>query len=237
MSPTTRDGVEIPDVLAPKGLDRLYLRPRVAAAIRRHFLRLYYYRAPHTVFQRHWLGVSAVKYPTDMWIYQEIMAEVRPTLLVETGTWMGGSGLFFAHLCDLLGEGRVVTIDVERRGAIPEHPRLEFVHASSIAPETVQRIQAGIASGDRVMVILDSDHSCEHVLAELRAYAPLVTAGSYLIVEDSNINGHPVLPAWGPGPLEAVEAFLDEREDFVVDRRREELMLTANPQGFLRRVA
>lgn len=237
MAPRTRDGVEIPDELLPKGLNRLYLRPRIAAAIRRHFLALYYYRAPSTLFRRSWLGVTAIKYPTDMWIYQEIVTEVRPTLVVETGTWMGGSGLFFAQLCDILGEGRVVTIDIERRGPIPEHPRLEFFQASSTAPETVEWVRAAIGPEDRVMVILDSDHSRDHVLAELRAYGPLVTPGSYVIVEDSNVNGHPVLPAWGPGPFEAVEAFLEEREDFVVDRRREDLMLTANPQGFLRRMA
>jgi len=237
MGARTRDGVEIPDELLPKGLSRLYLRPRIAAAIQRHFLALYYYRSPRTIFQRSWLGVTALKYPTDMWVYQEIVTEVRPTLVVETGTWMGGSGLFFAQLCDILGEGRVVTIDVERRGTIPEHPRLEFIQASSTAPETVDRIRSAIGPEDRVMVILDSDHSCDHVLAELRAYGPLVTPGSYVIVEDSNVNGHPVLPAWGPGPLEAVEVFLREREDFVADRRREDLMLTANPQGFLRRVA
>jgi len=132
MTPLMRDGEEIPEEILPHGLNRLYLRPRIAATIERHFLRLYYYRSPRTIstiFQRSWLGVSTLKYPTDLWIYQEIMAEVRPSTVIETGTWMGGSALFFAGLCDLLGEGRVLTIDVERRRPIPQHPRLTFSRA------------------------------------------------------------------------------------------------------------
>jgi cephalosporin hydroxylase len=236
MSPRTRDGMEIPDILLPKGLDRLYLRPRIARLITRHFAKLYYYRAPRTIFDRHWLGHSALKYPTDLWVYQELMSEVRPNLLVETGTWMGGTGLYFAHICELLGEGRVISIDIEHRGPLPEHPRLEFLRASSTAPETIDAVKSRIEPGGRVMVVLDSDHSRDHVLAELRAYAPLVTRGSYMIVEDTNVNGNPVLPDWGPGPMEAVREFLAERDDFVVDRAREDLLLTAGPSGFLRRV-
>ena len=86
------------------------------------------------------------------------------------------------------------------------------------------------------MVILDSDHTRDHVLRELELYAPLVTPGSYLVVEDTNINGHPVAPEFGPGPMEAVEAFLETTDEFEVDRAREKLMLTFNPSGYLRRV-
>lgn len=168
--------------------------------------------------------MSALKYPTDLWIYQEIMAEVRPSTIIETGTWMGGSALFFAGLCDLLGQGRVLTIDVERRRPIPEHPRLTFLQGSSTAPKTLATVREHVGEGGRVLVVLDSDHSYDHVLEELRLYGPMVTPGSHLIVEDTNVNGNPVLPSWGAGPMEAVSTFLGERDDFVADRLREELI-------------
>ena len=87
------------------------------------------------------------------------------------------------------------------------------------------------------MVILDSDHSRDHVLAELRAYAPMVTTAQYLIVEDTNVNGNPVLPEFGPGPMEALDAFLAENDDFEPDDEREKFLLTFNPRGYLRRVS
>ena len=91
------------------------------------------------------------------------------------------------------------------------------------------------AAGKSVMVILDSDHTRDHVLAELRAYAPIVTPGQYLVVEDSNINGHPVFPGFGPGPMEALQAFLAETGEFEVDRSREKFLVTFNPGGYLRK--
>ena len=92
------------------------------------------------------------------------------------------------------------------------------------------------AGAGTVLVVLDSDHSRDHVLAEPRAYAPLVTPGSYLVVEDTNINGHPVYEAFGPGPMEAVQDFLKERDDFEADRSREKFLLTFNPRGWLRKL-
>ena len=85
------------------------------------------------------------------------------------------------------------------------------------------------------MVVLDSDHTRDHVAEELRLYAPLVTSGCYLVVEDTNVNGNPVLPEFGPGPQEAVAEFLAQTDDFEVDHEREKLMLTFNPNGYLRR--
>jgi cephalosporin hydroxylase len=99
----------------------------------------------------------------------------------------------------------------------------------------VERVRAAIPEGGAVLAILDADHSRDHVLDELRAYAAMVTPGSYCIVEDTNLNGNPVLSDFGPGPMEAVEAFLAERDDFTPDRSLEELMLTAAPKGFLYR--
>jgi cephalosporin hydroxylase len=182
-----------------------------------------------------WLGTPVLKCPLDLWIYQELLHELRPDLIVECGTASGGSALYLASICELLSHGRVITIDVVRDDSRPAHPRLEHVHGSSIAPEVVARVRAAAADAERVLVILDSDHSAEHVGRELEAYAPLVTPGSYVIVEDTNLDGNPVLPGWGPGPRAAVEAFLRRHREFEVDRTREKLLLTFNPGGFLRR--
>ncbi len=234
-APRDRDGQEIPDVLLPRGLDRLYRRSRVARLIARHFARLYYYNADRTIFQTAWLGHTTLKYPTDLWVYQEIVAERRPDLIVETGTWRGGSALFLGAVCDAIGHGEVISIDLHEWVEYPAHPRVTYLTGSSVSPEVVDAVRDRADRAERVLVILDSDHRGEHVLAELRAYADIVEPGSYVIVEDTNINGHPVLPEFGSGPMEAADAFLAEETRFVRDPARERLFLTANPRGFLRR--
>ena len=135
-----------------------------------------------------WLGAQALKNPLDLWVYQEIMAETRPELVVETGTYRGGSASFLASICDLLGVGEVVSIDVRpESNDYPTHPRITYLGGrSSTDPDVVADVRAR-AEGKRTLVILDSDHSQEHVEAELAEYAPLVPVGSYVIVEDSNI--------------------------------------------------
>jgi cephalosporin hydroxylase len=169
-------------------------------------------------------------------LYQEIISELRPALVVETGTYMGGSALFMATVMDALDSGRVVSIDKQHVRPLPTHPRVEYVLGSSVAPEVVEQVRAAAArAGGPVMAVLDSDHSRDHVLGELEVYADIVTPDSYLIVEDTNINGHPVLRSFGPGPMEAVETFLAGRHDFSVDADRERLLLTMNPHGYLRR--
>lgn len=184
-----------------------------------------------------WMGVPAMKYPADAWTYQEIIFETRPDLIIETGTHRGGSALFLANMFDLVGSGQVMTIDVEQRPDRPAHSRITYVIGSSIAPDIVRRAATAAAQARRVMVILDSDHSADHVYQELLAYSPLVTPGCYLICEDTNVNGHPVYKKHGPGPMEALRRFLRERPEFVVDRSRESAGITGNPQGFLRRNA
>jgi cephalosporin hydroxylase len=183
----------------------------------------------------YWLGVPVQKCPLDLWVYQEIIRELEPELIIETGTAAGGSALFLASICDLVGQGRVVTVDITEFDR-PSHPRIRyFLGRSSTDPAVVAAVRAEAIDAGTVLVVLDSDHSCEHVADELAGYAPLVTPGSYLIVEDTNLNGRPVLADFGPGPAEAVEAFLSERDDFVVDRSREKYGLTFNPGGYLRR--
>ncbi len=220
----------------PRDWQRVLLRPRVGAWVSRQFARLYYARVESTIFGTRFLGIQTLKYPTDLWVYQELISETRPDVIVETGTWHGGSALYLATVCEALGHGRVVTIDTDPGEPLPEHPRITYLRGSSTDPATVSRVRELAADAQAVMVILDSDHSEAHVLSELSIYGDLVTPGGYLIVEDTNVNGNPVLSRHGPGPGEAVEKFLRRDERYRSDRSRERLLLTANPGGFLRRV-
>jgi cephalosporin hydroxylase len=183
-----------------------------------------------------WLGAQALKNPLDLWVYQEIVVETRPELIVETGTYRGGSALFLASVCDLVGMGEVVSVDVEpARDDYPVHPRITYLAGRSSTDPGVVADVAERAAGRPILVVLDSDHSQAHVEAELAAYAPLVPVGCYLIVEDSNIGL--IREDLLPGPLQAVEAFLSRTDDFEIDREREKFLITFNPSGYLRRVA
>jgi cephalosporin hydroxylase len=201
----------------------------------REFHRLYYNSGSRTWSNTFWLGTPAQKCPLDLWIYQELLHELQPAVIVETGTASGGSALFLASICDLLGHGRIVSVDVATQPRRPTHERITYLTGSSTAPEIVKQVEEFVGDRAPVLVILDSDHARDHVLEELRLYAPLVSPGSYLIVEDTNVNGHPVSRDFGPGPMEAVAEFLRRSEEFSVDRGREKFFLTFNPNGFLRR--
>lgn len=217
---------------------RLYVSPKTEQDVVDHFHRLYYDAGQFgkTLKRTFWLGVPTSKCPLDMWLYQEMLFELRPDVIIETGTAKGGSALFLACICDLIGHGKIITIDVQPPAAPPAHTRIQYLHGSSVAPDIVAAVRAQVGPTDRVMVILDSDHSREHVLQELHTYAPFVTKESYLVVEDTNVNGHPVYPDHGPGPMEAVQEFLADNRDFIVDRDKEKFYLTLNPQGYLRRI-
>jgi cephalosporin hydroxylase len=139
-------------------------------------------------------------------------------------------------MCDLVDHGEIVSVDIAPQSELPKHPRVEYITASSVDPSLVAELTQRCSSLDRVMVILDSDHAAEHVGHELDSYAPLVTMGSYLIVEDTNVNGHPVFPAHGAGPMEALDKFMTANQDFERDPVGEKFLLTFNPSGILRRV-
>ena len=190
-----------------------------------------------------WLGVPVSKCPLDLWIYQEIIHQKRPDLIVETGTQYGGSALWLANLLDVVGDGKVVTVDIQAWEALPrhervrvDHPRIEYLLGSSTSPEVVGRVKALAERAERVMVILDSDHSMAHVLEELSIYSDIVTEGQYLIVEDTSVNGHPVFESFGPGPMEALESFMSSDTRFVIDKSREKLLMTFQPNGYLLKV-
>ena len=197
------------------------------------FHRLYY--SSQVWDGTYWLGIKCDKCPLDLWVYQEIINDVHPDIIIESGTFMGGTALFLACICDLVKRGKVITIDILER-EVPKHERIKYVIGSSVAEQTADEIRSLVNGKEKVMVILDSDHSMEHVLEELRIYSQFVSIGSYLIVEDTNINGHPVLPDFGPGPMEAVEQFLRQNDSFVIDESKQKFFLSFNPRGFLLRV-
>lgn len=185
--------------------------------------------------QPHWLGVPIQKGGIDTWTYQEIIFDTKPDVLVEAGTYKGGSALYFASIFDLVGHGRVLSIDIKDYHP-PQHPRIIYLIGSSVSDEIFTKIKSLIKPGERVMVSLDSAHTKDHVLKELRLYAPLVTVGCYLVVEDTDLNGHPIRDSNGPGPFEAVEEFLGTNKDFIQDRSREQRGLTGFPGGWLKRL-
>jgi cephalosporin hydroxylase len=192
------------------------------------------YGESHVVMGTFWMGRHVYKCPTDLWIYQELLHYTKPDLIVETGTHSGGSALFLASMCDLMDRGRVITIDVLPQDDRPVHPRIEYITGSSLSPAVLEQVRVEAADAERVMVILDSDHSRDHVLAELREYAPLVSEGCYVIVEDTMAG---VLPGHGPGPDEAIQEFLAENDLFAVDPVCEKFLMTFQPGGYLKRCA
>ncbi len=215
------------------------MRPTIHSKFRRpgvisRFHRLYYEQPDLTWGNTHWLGVGVLKCPLDLWVYQEILHETRPDVVVETGSWNGGSALYLASIMDVIGGGVVLTIDIDDRPR-PQHPRVTYRLGSSTAPETISWVGERVR-GRRTMVILDSDHAQQHVAAELAAYAAIVSPGCYLIVEDTNVNGNPVDRGHAPGPAEAVRDFLATDDRFAIDTSREKFLLTFNPGGYLLRV-
>lgn len=182
------------------------------------------------------LGVATQKCPLDLFIYQEILYELKPDIIIEAGTAYGGGALFLASICDLINHGQVITIDIKDIGKKPQHKRIRYLIGSSVSKTIVSQIKKIIKPKNKILVILDSNHSKKHVIQELNIYSKLVTKGSYIIVEDSNINGHPVYFNHGPGPMEAIKEFLEKNNNFIIDKTREKFLLTFNPNGYLKKI-
>jgi cephalosporin hydroxylase len=184
-----------------------------------------------------WRGIPIMKCPEDLFVIQEIVEETRPDVIVEIGVAYGGSALFFADLCALADRGVIIACDRKISGInakILEHPRIHLVEGDSTSAHVFELISS-YCTDKRVMVLLDSDHHENHVSRELSLYAPLVSKGCYLVVEDTNLNGHPSYSQFGPGPFEAVQKFLRENPQWKRDVHRERLLLTFNPSGYLLR--
>lgn len=188
---------------------------------------------PYTAF----LGISLMKAPNDLWVYQDIMAHLRPTTVIETGTYSGGSALWFAFLMDALGiDGTVLTIDIDNHRDQPfTHPKIQFLRGSSIDPAMVRTVARRRKAGP-LLVSLDSDHSAAHVLGELRAYAPMTAVGDWVVVEDTNIGWEG--PGGDRGARGGIIDYVAEHPgEFVQDILAERYLLTMHPGGWLRRVA
>lgn len=205
----------------------------------RGFSEEWYAKAPFA--QMWWRGWPIVKCPLDLWSYHEIIEQTRPTLIVETGTYAGGSALFLADMLEIAGGGDVISIDINRGTELPQDDRIEFIEGRSSVDRRVLEHVRQRASGRKTMVILDSDHSAEHVLKELNLYAPLVSPGAYLIVEDTNRDAYRAMYQMGQldddmaGPAEALRQWQPTNHGFKVDERRERFLFTQNPAGYLKR--
>ena len=183
-----------------------------------------------------WMGYQTGKLPSDLWVYQEMLYSIRPDLIIECGTHHGGSALFLANMLEMLGSGRVITIDLYPRDGRPEHELITYLSGSSTDKKIFNLITEQISPNDRVLVILNSDHTMDHVQAELELYKSLITVGSYLVVEDTFLGGHPSHENFGPGPMKAVKQFLNSNSNFVIDKSLEKFLFKIKRNGFLKRI-
>lgn len=214
-----------------------------------------------------WMGRPIIQYPQDMAAMQELVWQVRPDLIIETGIAHGGSLIMNASLlamldyCDAIENGekldpaapkrRVLGLDIDirahNREAIEAHPmsnRIDMIQGSSIAPEVIQQVKEYAKSYQTILVSLDSNHTHEHVLAELEAYAPLTSVGSYCVVFDGVVEDMPKELAgdrpWGPGdnPKTAVWEYLKSHPEFEIDKGiQDKLLITVAPDGYLKRIS
>ena len=182
-----------------------------------------------------WMGCPAAKCPMDMWMYQELIYALKTDLLIETGTLFGGSALFFANLFDLIGHGKVISVDIKLQENLVQHPRIEYLEGSSVDDKILSKVSEFANDSQSVTVLLDSDHKADYKLQELNAYSKFVTDGNYIIAEDTCFDYYPAWPEYGPGPAHAVKAFLEQGDEFELDRKPEHHLITFAPMAFLKK--
>ena len=199
-----------------------------------------------------WMGRPIIQYPQDMIAMQEIIWNLKPDLIIETGIAHGGSLIYYASLLELIGKGEVLGIDIDIRehnkAAIENHhmyKRIKMIQGSSIDPDIVARVKQHAEGKETTLVVLDSNHTHEHVLAELQMYAPLVSLNSYVVVYDTIVEKLPnnYLPGhvrpWGIGdnPLTAVNSFIETNQQFEIDKSiNNKLLISVAPDGYLKRI-
>lgn len=183
----------------------------------------------------YYFGIQTLKFPIDFWIYQEILFETRPDVVIEIGNYKGGSTLAIAHILDNLNHGKIIAIDIDHSNiseVVIKHPRINLLTLN--ASSAFDRVKNLINQDDNVLIIDDSSHTFENTLDLLRKYSSLIKNGNYFIVEDG-ICHHGLDVGPNPGPFEAIEQFARENPDFEIDRTKEKFLITWNPKGFLRR--
>jgi cephalosporin hydroxylase len=197
-----------------------------------------------------WMGRPIIQYPQDMIAMQEIIWRLKPDLIIETGIAHGGSLIYYASLLELIGRGEVLGIDIDirehNRKEIENHPlykRIKMIQGSSIDPAIAAEVRKYTGQKEAILVCLDSNHTHEHVLAELNIYSSFVTPGSYIVVFDTIVEDLPdnYLPGrpWGHGnnPKTAVFEFLKNHDDFMIDKDVDnKLLISVAPQGYLKKV-
>lgn len=185
--------------------------------------------------QTTYFGIQTLKSPLDFWVYQETIFALKPDFIVEIGNFCGGSALALAHICDSIGKGQVIGLDLRHELISPivrSHPRTTFIEGDACQSFTAVRNLIPFEAS--VLIIEDSAHTFDNTLNVLHTFSPLVQPGSYFIVEDS-ICHHGLEVGPNPGPYEAIEAFLAENQDFELDRSKESFFITWNPKGYLKR--
>lgn len=203
-----------------------------------------FYYSSRTAGDLHWKNDPLIKNPCDIWMMIELLQKLKPSIIIETGTHMGGSASLYADVIAMLGINcAVITIDINPKWSF--NPEAKNIY-SLVGRSTDQKLYSHVCeivdkvSADcpgAVLVTLDSDHSYNNVFSELELYSKFVTMGSYIIVEDTNINGHPSFHDHGPGPFEAAADFVEQSKEFEVDRECERFLLTFNPKGYLKRIS
>ena len=201
------------------------------------------------MYELTWMGRPIIQFGSDMIMLQQLIWDVKPDIFIETGIAHGGSLIYTASLFELMGNnGQVIGIDVEirphNRTAIEQHSmfkRIQMIEGSSVDSNTIDSLEKLLEHGKSITVMLDSNHSRDHVLKELQLYAKYVTKGSYLIVQDGAqewVSDIPRgKPEWKEGnPLAAIEIFLKDNDDFVIDEKYTRLGITQSPNGYLLKV-
>jgi cephalosporin hydroxylase len=198
-------------------------------------------------YQTRWLGIPIIQLPEDILIMQELIYKVKPTIVIETGTAHGGTAVLYASMLELLGKGRVISIDVEirehNRLAIQSHPmakRITLIEGSSVDDEVQAQVKRLVRANDRVLVALDSNHTYSHVLKELEKFGPLVSPGSYMVAFDGVMetlaDAPDGKPEWATdNPAAAIRDFLENHSEFEPDPYYNRLMVTYCPGGFLKK--
>ena len=184
-----------------------------------------------------YFGLPLLKWPCDLHLYQELVFTLKPQLIIETGTYRGASALFFAHLLDQIGWGKVITIDAELTTPdYPRHPRICYLGGkSSVDSVIAEEVNRLLPDYGQVLVVLDSDHSKAHVLKELNMYQDFVTPGSYMVVEDINLGTELFRPEDGPGAQAALDLWLPKHPEFRLDQQKANKYLFST-NAWLRRV-